>query len=152
LADGEGRLFKRLGPWDGTILPVMTGLDRDEAGRNSEMVAERIRQGLRLLAAMERQARGLGNVSELHWDSDLGWSVIVDGDAPTLEASTRLVLGREPELRLAVLARAVGLVKSQGLSPATVWSDGSERPGQIAMKMNPAPSTHDGQTFVATAR
>jgi cell division septal protein FtsQ len=152
LADAEGRLFKLLTPSDRLDLPVITGLDRDETGRRPEATAERVRQGLKLWAAMGEKASCLGELSELHWDNHLGWSAVLSHDSSAKDPGLRVILGLTPERRLAAAAAALALVKSRGLAPSVLWADSAERPGQIPMKLTNAPSAHGSATFVATAR
>jgi len=152
VADGQGRLFKRLAPGDKLSLPVITGLDREEAARKRDATAAKVRQALSLLAAFASASPVLGNLSELHWDADLGWSVVTDAGPGPCEGGTRLVLGFEPEQRLSAAAHAAARARSRGMCPAMIWADGTERPGQIPIRLTTAAAKLGGQTLAALSR
>ncbi len=150
LADGEGRLFKRLSAADGIELPVVTGLTREDAARKPDEVQARMREAIALARAVEHEGNGLGRPDELHWDPALGWSVLV---APRADAALayRVHLGLEPLAQLPVAVAAVAKVAAAGQDPAVVFADGKKSPGRVQVRLRGAhDETH--RTLIATAR
>lgn len=154
LANEEGVLFKRLAAGDGLGLPVVTGLEGDE-GDEVAAAAEQVRDAIRLADAAEAQAAAFGRLEELHWDADLGWS-IVTRPKPS-NAPLRLHLGREPEQRVRLAVEALRRLDVIGTEPAVLWADGVKNPGRVHVR--PRSATGEGQksagnqeTLIATAR
>jgi cell division protein FtsQ len=81
LVDAQGSVFKRVDPRDGLDLPVITGLTRREFESGSPELAERLQTALSLLQSPQLGLEP-GELSEIHFDPDLGLSLFV-GEPPT---------------------------------------------------------------------
>ncbi len=95
--DSSGKVFKKLASGDSLDLPLVTGLGRDAAENKSALMAP----FLRLFSILEnRDGFNIENVSEVHCDSDYGFTLY------TLDDGLRLELGREDfEARLSLFER-----------------------------------------------
>ena len=133
LADEDGQLFKSFSAGDGLVLPVVTGLDRDEAARRLDVTTERVREGIGLAAAVDNHPAELGALDELHWDQDLGWSVVVQG---TGLASVRIHLGRQPLGRLPMAMATLRVCADRHQSPTVVWADGVKNPDRVIVQLH----------------
>lgn len=72
-ADGDGEVFKLLGPEDRLDYPVVTGLDRRYWLENPEEARRQLREAMALFAELEgREVFGLDDVSGLHLDREGG--------------------------------------------------------------------------------
>lgn len=132
LADEDGQLFKSFTAGDGLVLPVVTGLDRDEAARRLDITTERVREAIGLAAAVDNYPAELGALDELHWDDDLGWSVMVQG---TGLASVRIHLGRQPLGRLPMAMATLRVCADRHQSPAVVWADAVKNPDRVIVQL-----------------
>lgn len=132
LVDGEGHPFKRLQPGDDADLPLITGLDREEYGQDSDAAGERIRGALAAIDAYRGAGlSGENPISEAHLGA----------------AGLTLVTGKGQELRLpdgdltdalAKLVRVRSELKSRNLEAEVIHLDNRVRPGWVAIKV-PAP-------------
>lgn len=148
LADGQGRLFKRLAAGDAVELPVVTGLTREQAEAEPEQTAARVREAIALVQAHAAVAAGAGRLDELHLDPDLGWSLWCSpGGDETL--AYRMVLGAEPAARLGAALAAVERVRQSGEAPAVVYADGKKSPGRVQVRLRGA---KDNRTLIANAK
>jgi cell division protein FtsQ len=148
LADGQGRLFKRLAAGDGVELPVVTGISREQAETEPEATASRVREAIGLAQAYGAVAARAGRLDELHLDPDLGWSILCSpGGDETL--AYRMVLGAEPSSRLAAALAAVDKVRQSGEAPAVVFADGKKTPGRVQVRLRGA---QDTRTLIANAK
>ena len=150
LANGDGQVFKRLGTEDRVVLPVLTGLGREGVAEHPEASASRIREGIELAGAVDGEATTLGRVEELHWDADLGWSIVTD-QSLSGRAGLRLHLGQEPIPRLIIASRALARLKQHNLEPEVLWADGLKNPNRVQARLRAVASETDA-TFIAKAR
>lgn len=76
--DAAGEPFKALAPGDVYDLPVLTGLAREDLLQRADVARAAIRGGLELAAALDAKDSPLppGDVSEIRWDEDEGYSVV----------------------------------------------------------------------------
>ena len=134
IASDEGVLFKRLATADGLELPVLTGLAREDAQKRPDELRTRILGAIELARAYEAAGGGAGRLDELHFDADLGWSVVVSpaGDG---QLAVRLHLGREPATRLAAATAAYARLRQLGLWPAELWADGQKHLDRVHARM-----------------
>jgi len=148
LADGQGRLFKRLAAGDGVELPVVTGITREQAEAEPEQTAARVREAIALAQAHAAVAAQAGRLDELHLDPDLGWSILCSpgGDEGL---AYRMVLGAEPVSRLPAALAAVEKVRQSGDSAAVVYADGKKSPGRVQVRLRGA---KDNRTLIANAK
>jgi cell division septal protein FtsQ len=133
LANADGELFKRLSARDRVVLPVVTGIDRDQAARDPEATGEMVRQAIALSKAMQRAGQPLGLLDELHWDRDLGWSVVTrpkPGRRPL-----RVHLGFDANARMLLAASALGHLKTAGRWPDELWVDGEKHPRRAHVRL-----------------
>ncbi len=150
LATADGELFKRMAAGDGALLPIITGLTRDEADRDPETTRARIREGFELAQVLAQSAAKAGRADELHHDEDLGWSVVVKTLAKT-PSSVRLHLGHEPEARLPTALRALERVRGQGYTPAEIFADGQKHPSRVHVRLRRYEASL-GEPLIAKAR
>lgn len=135
VANVQGQLFKQVAASDGVALPVLTGLDRARTAAEPERTAALIRDAIALGAAAAEVETALGRLDELHWDTDLGWSVI------TLHPSRgRLLvhLGFDPVPRLDTAVAALQRLATLGRVAAVIWADGPLTPhrAQVAFHIH----------------
>jgi cell division protein FtsQ len=149
LATAEGKLFKRLSPGDGVGLPVVTGFSRDDAARSTTDLEEGIRTAAQLAAAVARYGKSLGRLDELHFDADLGWSILV---SPLGEDSVRFHLGDDPLPRVATAALALSRLQAKAQVPAVVWADSMKHPNRVQVRLHEAEPPGGGRTIIAKAR
>ncbi len=88
LADAQGQAFKRatieVGEGDG--LPVITGLDRDDYGRDRQAAEAAIRRAIALLS-LYQQVEGRPAVGEINVNAAFGYALV------TTDSGARLVVG-----------------------------------------------------------
>lgn len=136
LANAAGKMFKRLAPMDGLVLPVVTGIDRAAAAKQTDEVAAQIRDAVALMHAVEKHGMALGRLDELHWDADLGWSVIT---RPSLRGRPlRIHLGRDPASRLRLAEAAIDRLRQLSKEPEVIWADGMKNPGRVHVRVRDA--------------
>lgn len=143
LANEEGEIFKRLEIGDGVVLPVVTGLGRNDPITRGPKTREVLREAAALQAALLAPATAamVGELQELHWDWDLGWSVVVTvPPQPTDPRSARrpLVtahLGKDPVSRIDILAATLVRLETLGRVPAEVWVDGTQTPHRVHVRL-----------------
>ncbi len=150
LADGDGVVFKRLTGEDRVALPVVTGLGREQITNEPTETQVLIRNAATLATAGHEKAESLGRVDELHWDADLGWSIVF-GAAGGTHKELVVHLGWQPEDRLALAVSAFGQLKKQQLVPAVLWADGIKNPRRVHARLAGQPTDND-PTFIAKAR
>jgi hypothetical protein len=118
IANADGELFKRLDASDNVVLPVLTGLLRDEVAADPTNAARVIKDSIALAAAMTggELERRMGTPDEMHWDRDLGWSVVTD-------RGLCLHLGLDPLARLDRGLLAVKRLQELRRKPSVLWLD-----------------------------
>ncbi|MEE8410132.1 MAG: FtsQ-type POTRA domain-containing protein [Myxococcota bacterium] len=142
LATVDGKMFKRLAPADGLVMPVVTGIDREAAAKQTDEVAELVRDAVALMHAVERDGTALGRLDELHWDKDLGWSIVT---RLSLRArSLRIHLGRQPETRIPLSVAALDRLRELAKEPEVIWADGIKNPGRVHVRLRSAPCKDSG--------
>jgi len=151
LATAEGALFKRLAAGDSGDLPVVTGLSREDAVRQADETAVRVREAVTLAARYLAETPELGRLDELHFDADLGWSIVVSPKDDEARAM-RLHLGREPGGRLAVAAQALKRARALGREAGDVWADNDKNPGRVHLRLRDAVTPIVSQTLFAKAK
>jgi cell division protein FtsQ len=126
IANAEGELFKRLEPQDGITGPVLTGLRREDTSLRPDRVAAVIRDGIAVVAAVEASElpSRLGRLEELHWDHDLGWSLVAGREGRPCTVH----LGFDPVARIDVVLAALHRLESLGRAPNVIWADGTRVP------------------------
>ena len=90
-------------------------------------------------------AERIGRLEELHWDEDLGWSIV------TLRrgsARLRTHLGFDPIPRLDTALAALDRLVALRREPAVIWADGSHHRVQVAFGQQ---SNKEFPTFMAKA-
>ena len=147
LANAEGKLFKRLSARDGLVLPVVTGIGREEAAARPDDTAALVRAAVELAHAIEREGKRLGRIEELHWDPDLGWSVASSRGTAVLWTH----LGLEPEGRVATATAALLALGGRRQEPQVLWVDGIKSAQRVWVRLRPG-STHADETLFAKAR
>jgi cell division protein FtsQ len=154
VANAEGHLFKRLAAGDQLVLPVVTGIEADE-NDEAAAVAQQVRDAIHLADGLEADGAILGHLEELHWDTDLGWSVVTRPERS--RHPIRFHLGRQPEERIAMAARALRRLAKLRIEPAVIWADGNKRPGRVHVQLRAADggeleSDGNQETLIAKAR
>ncbi len=149
VAADDGAVFKRSTLADGLALPVVTGIARDSVD-GSDHAAERVRAALSLAKAFAKDGAGLGRLEELHWDADLGWSVVVRRTHSGALLDVRL--GTSPETRIALAATALKALDFGGLAPKIIWADGRTHAGRVHVALDTNSNSTAVQTLIAKAR
>jgi hypothetical protein len=163
VADTDGQLFKSFCAADGLVLPVLTGIDRDEATHHMDRVTEHIRGALALASGLENHRSDLGDLEELHWDDDLGWSVVL-ALGQYRGASVRVHLGHEPLSRVSATMATLRILDERHQVPSVIWADGLKNPDRVQVQLAsgagawmpvvaaPRPKTQTGQGNAAGGR
>jgi cell division protein FtsQ len=125
LANASGELFKKLSADDGVVLPVLTGIARERVMQDPAEVAISIGDAIALHNSLLASGRALGALQELHWDDDLGWSVVTQPETGGPHLTVHLGFAAEERVPLAVAGLA-GL-QASGRRPRVVWADGRTR-------------------------
>jgi cell division protein FtsQ len=144
LATPAGVLFKRVEPGDPDDLPLITGINPDDATGDREATAQLVKRALELSAEIERVGVFGGRVEELHVESDGGLSAVVG------KRAVRLVFGRAPyrgKVRLGATIEAE--LTRRGARPTVVFLDDDTHPDRIVVRLvsalPPAQVTVDGE-------
>lgn len=129
VANQEGHLFKRLRANDNVVLPILSGLTRQELAIRPKEAAATIKKAVSLYRALSGVRRPLGLVEELHWDKDIGFSVVthIDTQQPLLQ----VVLGHDAETRIQLAKDALsGLkrIEKNMVFPEILWVNGEKHP------------------------
>lgn len=143
LADADGVLFKRATVEEAAALPVVTGIARDDYLAEPSEAEARIRDGLAVLAAWQRDP-GRPALGEVHLDRLLGATAYTRSGAlgvrlgpvdPTLDARLRRY-----DVVAAALARS-------GEQPRFIYLDNRARPDRVTVKLAaPADVAHAAPT------
>jgi len=149
LASVDGELFKRITAHDGIVLPVVTGIERDQAAQDSEGTAATVRDAIALAKAMRANGVLLGRLDELHWDRDLGWSVVTR--PPFGRNPLRVHLGFDAEARISVAVTALESLKATGRWPEALWVDGVKHPRRAHARLRTVGSEEE-KPLIAKAR
>jgi cell division protein FtsQ len=149
LANDEGEVFKRMAAGDGALLPIITGLSRDEATRDTEQLRARIREGVELARTLSAMRKRAGRTDELHFDVDLGWSVLLN--SLTDGHSVRLSLGKEPQSRLDTALTALEKARAAGFYPAEILADGQKHPNRVHVRLRTV-EPRTSEPLIAKAR
>jgi cell division protein FtsQ len=150
LANKDGQVFKRLTVEDRVVLPVVTGLGREELADAPELGTARTRVAIELGAAVQADAATFGRLEELHWDRDLGWSIVTQPSA-TRASGMRLHLGLDPLPRVKTASAALARLKQDNLEPEVLWADGLKNPSRVQARLRNQATDRD-TTFIAKAR
>lgn len=147
LASTEGVLFKHLTDDDPSLFPVLTGLAREDVNKRPDHVRARIQDAVALAQEIAKRPE-LGQLDELHFDQDLGFSMVTtQGTSQTV----RVHLGRAPESRLLVAQKALARLKALKLNAAVVWADGDKNKG-VQVRLRDSIVRSETPTLVATAK
>lgn len=150
IANALGHPFKRLGAVDQVVLPVVTGITREQASRDPEAMSARVRKAIDLMDALEDKGRPLGTLDEVHWDQALGFDVITRGGIG--HGPVRIRLGKDPIRRIGVAARALQELRQLGRTPAVVWADVDDKARRVQLRLSQKKTTQESQTLIARAR
>jgi hypothetical protein len=140
VANEDGQLFKNFSTADKLSLPVVTGLTEQPSADPLEQVREHLRSVLGLVAAIANHPLEMGSLDELHWDQDLGWSVVVRASAKPAEC-VRVHLGKDPMARLPLALTTLRYLMEKGQSPQIIWADGRKNPSRVQVQRVCAPQT-----------
>jgi cell division protein FtsQ len=126
--DEEGRPFKRLTAYDPKNLAIVTGFSREELLRKDPVTVRDLRKTLDLLRGVEAGALRQ-NVSEIHFDSQDGYTVV------TRDAGLQLKVGtvdvKEATRRIeAAMPRISGMTRSSGIADLKTEGRVFMRPGE----------------------
>ena len=136
LADATGNIFKRFSAADRLVLPVLTGIDAARAELETDVAEDDqvVGDGIALSRSWERQASALGSVEEVHWDVDLGWSVV---SRPPMArgATVRFHLGRWDAARLALAEGVLARLTALGRQPEVIWAGFAKSAGRVHVRL-----------------
>jgi cell division protein FtsQ len=151
VASDEGALFLRLSANDHLLFPVLTGLSRDDVAHHPDESRARVREAIALAdAAAAELAPFRGRLDELHWDTDLGWSIVMSPSGDE-QIAARLHLGKEPMRRLSLASTAYKRLTALGKHPHDIFADGQKHDRRIQARLYSAPELKGPPTFVAVA-
>lgn len=135
LASPMGRLFRKFTVTDGIVLPILTGLTPSDAQHDAQGMEGRIRDGIGLYHALQREELLWGTVSELHWDTALGWSVVTERKHAGVSGAVRVHLGHAPLTRIALGSRALERLQHSARVPEVIWVDGEKNPERVHVRL-----------------
>jgi len=126
--DEEGRPFKRLTAYDPKNLAIVTGFSREELLRKDPVTVRDLRKTLDLLRGVEAGALRQ-NVSEIHFDSQDGYTVVTRDAGMQLKVGTMDV--KEAIRRIeAAMPRISGMTRSSGIADLKTEGRVFMRPGE----------------------
>ena len=152
VANVDGKLFKPLETDDALDLPVLMGLSAPEK-HDVETREENVRitqEAIGLAVDMAAHSAALGQLQEIHYHPNLGWSMVTSGAWEADEAMT-IHLGREPLRRISVARQVVAQLKRRTRVPKIIWVDGKKNPDRVHVRFADARNEHS-ETYIATAR
>jgi hypothetical protein len=137
VANKEGVLFKRFTASDRLHVPLVTGLARDALTEDKMGLSKILQSAVRLAEAWREQGVVLASLEELHWDKDLGWSVITRVKQHEGKAGwpVRVHMGFEAPSRVVWAAKALVALATQGKIPEVVWVEGSGAQGRVQVRL-----------------
>ena len=152
VADDHGSLFKRFSSADNLILPVLTGLNREEASSFVDETSARIVAAVQLLSFLMPEKVDtvtqdlantdfsiLGHVSELHWDPDLGFCMITEYSAENTSnpSVTTLVIhaGFEPYAEFPKMVQALQTLRKKHVQPQEMWFAAGGEASNIVVRL-----------------
>ncbi|MDP7039010.1 MAG: FtsQ-type POTRA domain-containing protein [Myxococcota bacterium] len=151
LADEEGNVFKRWQGEDVKGLPVITGLNAEEAKDFPETTREHLLMAISLADTISAEPGVLTGVDEIAYDKDLGWSIL-SGVAGTRGRPVRMHLGLDPESQLHLLHAVLSRLQEINRLPEVVWVDQSKHLNKIHVRLNSTYKFWNKQTILAKAR
>ena len=151
VANREGNLFKRLSSRDALAFPVLTGLSVDGTEVDSERTREVVMQAIEIVESVGEHGDVLGRVEEIHFDQDLGWSV-VSRPLTSSGGVMRVHLGSLPLRRVSIASEVVRELKKMKRDPEVVWVDGIKNPDRVHIRLRTARSLKQAAGMVAAAR
>jgi cell division protein FtsQ len=120
LVDEKGTIFKKaegeemLGE-DRMVLPILTGIRREDAAGHTQAVAPLISQALTFMRSAEREGIPRSSISEIHLDPVLGLTVFTTPNAVQIE------MGFQPfETKCRRLCAIVEDLKNRNLVPRVI--------------------------------
>lgn len=151
VADQTGHLFKRLSSRDGLFFPVLTGLELGATELGSEKVKATVQEAIQIVKAMEKHKAVFGRVEEIHFDVDLGWSIVTRPSNKN-EGILRTHLGSSALRRIIVARDILTQLNKMSHEPEIIWVDGVKNPDRVHVRLRAARSTQDANRLVASAR
>ena len=150
LANGQGRLFKRLAAADRVDAPVLTGLTREAAAKRPDAAQGLVHEAVALARLYREREGAASRLEELHFDPDLGWSVIATPKGNDL-AAVRMHLGADPAARLGTALVALARVRELGRSAAVIWAEGKKSPGRVQVRLREVDGSAGSNSLMAKA-
>ncbi len=151
VANKDGDLFKRLSSRDGLLFPVLTGLDLDATEFDSYRQKGTVKEAIEIVETLEKYRTVFGRVEEIHFDGDLGWSIVTRSPNKN-DRILRTHLGITALRRITVARDVLNHLKEIKRDPEVIWVDGVKNPDRIHVRLRAARSIHDAERFVASAR
>ena len=151
VANKEGDLFKRLSGRDGLAFPVLTGLSLNATEVDSKNTRAVVRQALEIDEAVSGQGDIFGRLEEIHYDEDLGWSVVTQLPGKKRK-SVRIHLGKLALRRISTARDVLVELKRMKKDPAVVWVDGKKNPDRVHIRLRNARSLKGATKLVASVR
>ncbi len=149
--NSEGNLFKPLSSRDAMAFPVLTGLSVDGTEVDSERTREVVMQAIEIVESVGEHGDVLGRVEEIHFDQDLGWSV-VSRPSTSSGGVMRVHLGSLPLRRISIASEVVRELKKMKRDPEVVWVDGIKNPDRVHIRLRTARSLKQAARMVAAVR
>jgi cell division protein FtsQ len=136
LSDREGSVFKRATADEAAVLPVVTGVARDDYLNQPERARAAIRQALQAIAAWRTGAPERPPIGEAHVDRIAGVTLYTDRGigvrVGVVDASVSERLRRFDAVAAALLA--------SGEEPRLIFVDNRARPDRVTVKLASAPA------------
>ena len=149
VANQDGVLFKKLAGDDAIVMPVLTGLKRDDIENDAEQSAALIREAASYINQVGNGDTSslVGSLDELHWDKYLGWSFIFRKADDVVTTH----LGFHPLERLGSALAALRRLEPLARKPIEVWADGLTHRSRIQIRLLDYSLNKTSETLIAKA-
>lgn len=136
LVDERGEVFKRLAPGDPSDLCTVSGIPRERFQKSKQRATEELLEGLGLARAYEEAGLSLSEpISEVHLDSDGGWSIFLEKDGG------RVRVGEMPfRQKLRRLRLVLGELRQMRARAEYILLDNRVRPDRATVRLRPRPA------------
>jgi cell division septal protein FtsQ len=127
LADRDATMFLKVSAHAGLKLPTLTGLSG-----SPDKLKQRVQNAIALMQAVPKNNDTWGELTELHWDDALGFSILVTYEA---KHTVKIHLGFEPNNRLPTATATLQRLRELGRVPDVIWADGVKNPDRVHVKL-----------------
>ncbi len=131
LVNTHGEVFKRMQPGEMVDLVIITGIDREEFGRDHRGAGRKLRESLHVISEVQ-DAKCLSNrrLAEVHHDDLLGITLVMDPGA--LVVRMGLKISKE---RLSTLCVVIDELTDRGMNVDEIMMDETEHPDRAIARL-----------------